>query len=220
MHDRICQRPDRAAGVAPPVVDAGGAAIVVDRIDGVGGRRGAQPHFCESLRNQLALPEVGQGRHGIGIAGRAPHLFRRIAGEPDFALNAVVIGTQVVVFDRPVETAPVARLHLEILTMQAKPTGVVMQGRTPDAESGVEAIVDRICPRSIDPPWTPFEAPGPELRADEIRSLPAGSCLEQDDPFAGLSKLGRDHAAGRSGTDDHDIGGSGLLHHHAVIGRM
>src|SRR5262249_27414560 len=110
---RVGERADRTADVAPAVVDAGRAALVLGRVHADGGRPHADADRLEALEPHLAVLEGLHRRHRVRLAGRPPDLLRLgVAGDADVVRHLVVPRRHVLVVDRPVEAAAVLALDL------------------------------------------------------------------------------------------------------------
>ena len=96
-----------------------------------------------------------------------------------------------------------------------------MQRRAADAPAGLADIAERIF--AIEQHWRTgrFDAPAPDVGADEIGQLPIRAVVEQHDFLAGLGEHGGIDRAGGAGADDDDIDFFiGHSAHHFFVGAM
>ena len=172
-HQRIGERADRAAHMAPAVIDAGGAALELDRVHADRGRHHADAVRLEALEPDLAVLERLHRRHRIGLALRPPHLLGLgVAGHADLLGDLVVPGRDVVVGDRPVEGAAVLALDAEIVRQQAREIGEVVQRRAADAPAALGAHADGCLPSRRNGRARRLDAAAPDVGADEVGGLP------------------------------------------------
>ena len=198
-------RADGAAGVAPAAIGAGRAAFVVGAVDRCRHRRQRNAVRLEGVVEDRSVPERLQRRHRIVLGDREPAPFGRgVAGDADLFGDAVVVGREVVIGDRPVEPAVVLALHPEIARMQPRPVGVEVQHRAAGAPAGIPAVAGRVAAAELEARRM-LEALRPQLRADEILQVPVGPEFEHHDLLAGARQHVREHRAGGTGADDHDI---------------
>ena len=141
-HQRIGERADRTADMAPAVIDAGGPVLEVGRVHGDRRRHHADVVGGKSLEPDLAVLEGLHRRHRVVAPGRPPQFFRLgIAGDADVVRDLVVPRRDVLIGDRPVVGAVVLALDAEIVRQQARHVGEPMQRGAADAPAAV--IADR-----------------------------------------------------------------------------
>ena len=140
-HHRVGERPDRAADMAPAVIDAGRPALVFGRVHADRGRHHADAGGLEPLEPDVAVAECLHRRHRIGLAGGTPDFLRLgVAGDTEIIRNLVVIGRDVLVGDRPVERAVMLALDLEVVRQQPRKIREIVQRRAADAPSGLIGV--------------------------------------------------------------------------------
>ena len=203
---RIGERPGRAAGGAPAVIDAGVAALVGLAVDADGAADHVEALRLEAGQPHLAVAEGFQRRHRIGLARRAPALLRLgVAGDADLAGDLVIIRREVGIGDRPVERAAVVALDREVVGQQARKVRGVVQRGAAGAPAVVAGAADRVLALVEDGRSRALEPPAPDVGRDEVGELPVRPLLEQHDLLAGPREHGGEHRTGGAGADDHGI---------------
>ena len=182
----LASAPVGAAGAAPAVMDAGGAAFVLGAVHPDGARRDRDADRLEARHPDLTMPKGLERRHWIGLATRLPALLRLgVAGDPDLAGDAVVIRCEVGIGDRPVQGPAVLALHLEVGRQQPGEIGGIVQRRAAHAPAVIGGAPDRIAALIEDSGAAALEPPAPDVGADEIGELPIGALLQEQHLLAG-----------------------------------
>ncbi len=205
-HHRVGERADRAADVAPAVIDASRSALEFRRIhsDRVGhkvdavGLGGLEPHF--------AVREGLHRRHRVGLSGRPPFfLGLGIARHADLFRHFVVKRRDVFVSDRPIVRAIVLAFDLEVGRQIAREIGEVVQRRAADAPAGLADIAERIFAFEQYRRPGRLDAPAPDVGRDQIGKLPVRAVVEQHDLLAGLGEHVGKYRARGTGADNDDV---------------
>ena len=203
---RIGERAGRAADMAPAVVDARRAPLVVGRVHA--DRRGhhAYADRFEALQPDVAVAEGLHRRHRVGGARRPPDLLGLgVAGDADVARHLVVVRREVLVGDRPVEPAVVLAFHLEVVRQQAREVRKIVQRGSADAPARLVAVPHRV--PALQDEWSScsLDPPSPEIRADQIGEFPVRPLLQHHDLLAGPRQHCGIDRARRTRADDDDI---------------
>src|SRR5262249_29246035 len=123
----------------------------------------------EALFQDLALAEGLHRRHRIRVARRPPFLLRLgIARHADLARDAVVVGRDVFISDRPVEPAIVLALHPVVGLEEARVIGKVMQRRATHTPAGLAGIAEWILAFEPERRAGGTNPPAPHFRADQL----------------------------------------------------
>ena len=191
---------------APAVVDTGGPALVFRAVDADRTRRNRDADRLEARHPDFAMAKRLERRHRIRGSRRAPALLRLgVAGNADLARDAIVIGGNVGVGDRPIQPAAVLALHVEVGRQQAGKIGGVVQRRAARAPAMIGGATDGVT-ALIDDGWTTAaQASSPDVGADEVGELPVRPLFEHHHVLAGAGEHRCEHRSRRSRSDNDGV---------------
>ena len=153
-----------------------------------------------------------QGRQRVRRPRRPPDFLFRIARHAHVVLDLVIPGTELIIFQRPVQSLAVERMFLHVIFMVPGPHGIVVHCRAAVAVTGIEVVPDAVPALLKHMGCSPLQASGPDLRTVQISQFPISAFFEHQDAFAGLGQDGRIDTARSATADDYHIHFFGTFH--------
>ncbi len=220
--ERVGECTDRAADMAPAVINAGRPPVVLGRVHPDRCRHDADSDRLEAFEPDLTITKSLHWRHRIGLAHRPPDLFCfGVARNTDIACDLIVIGRDILIRDRPIKRATMLAFDLEIVWQQSGKVGEVVQRSPANAPARLVAVADRVLSLEEKRATRRLYPPSPDVGADQIGELPIRPLFQHDDFLALLYHHRGINRARSASADNDDVDFFVRRHdHHLLVGAI